>query len=396
MHTPTSSRARRARVAAAVGAAAILALSACSPGETPPGSTGAPSTDASAQPSETASANTGVTLEELLQPRDAYPVPTEPTGDVASLAGSTVYYVPLTAQAPQFSVTGAAVTEAFAAVDIDVQVCNGNATPTDISACVSQATQASAMAIITDAVPYGMAANALDAAQAAGIPVVQNNNAASAEHPESETLLYSPDGSAEQIIGMLEWIKSDSGGSGTVLFNKAADGASVPISTAALAEAPTICPECTIELNEVTSANFGLIPSSTSSALLRVPDAEYVVAQYAIHLQPTQGGVEAAGRAADIKGLTGASQLGALQQLASENFLHVATGQASVFQGWVSADIAMRAVLGTEIPEYEVPVRVFTRETIGDVELTAEAEASGEWFGPATFREDFLAIWGAE
>lgn len=398
MHT-TTTPARRARALAAVGAAAVLALSACSAAE--PAETTEPAaveTEAPTSESPDAGGDAGgdATLADLLEPRDEYPVPDSPAGDVASLAGSTVYYVPLTQQAPQFAVTGVAVTEAFAAVDIDVQICNGNATPTDVSACITQATQAAATAIITDAVPYGMAANAFDAAQAAGIPVVQNNNAASAEHPESDTLLYSPDGSAEQILGMLQWIEQDSEGDGVVLMNKAADGASVPISTEALEQAPTICPDCNVVLNEVTSANFGLIAPSTSSALLRQPDAEYVVAQYAIHLQPTQGGVEAAGRAADIKGVTGASQLGALQQLASENFLYVATGQASVFQGWVSADIAMRAVLGTDIPEYEIPVRVFTRDTIGDVTLTPEAEASGEWFGPATFREAFLANWGAE
>ncbi|WP_306231597.1 substrate-binding domain-containing protein [Agrococcus beijingensis] len=391
----TTIRARRARALAAVGAAAVLALSACSTAE--PAETTEPTAAESEAPETEAPGNDlDAALAALLEPRDAYPVPDSPTGDVASLAGSTVYYVPLTQQAPQFSVTGVAVTEAFAAVDIDVQICNGNATPTDVSACITQATQADASAIITDAVPYGMAANALDAAQAAGIPVVQNNNAETPDHPASDTLLYAPDGSAEQIIAHMQWIASDSDGAGTVLVNKAADGASVPVTTAALAEAEAECPDCTVVVNDVTSANFGLIAPSTSSALLREPNVEYVLTQYAIHLQPTQGGVEQAGRAADTKGVVGASQLGALQQLASENFLYAATGQASVFQGWVVADLAMRAVLGSDIPEYEIPVRLFTRETIGEVNLTAEGEASGEWFGPATFREDFLANWGAE
>lgn len=396
MHT-TTTRARRARALAAVGAAAVLALSACSaatPAETTEPT--AAETAAPEAPETEAPADLDAALAELLEPRDEYPVPDSPAGDVASLAGSTVYYVPLTQQAPQFAVTGVAVTEAFAAVDVEVQICNGNATPTDVSACITQATQAGASAIITDAVPYGMAANALDAAQAAGIPVVQNNNAATPEHPASDTLLYSPDGSAEQVIAQMQWVASDSDGTGTVLINKAADGASVPVTTTALAEAEAECPECTVVVNEVTSANFGLIAPSTSSALLREPDVEYVLSQYSIHLQPTQGGVEQAGRAADTKGITGASQLGALQQLASENFLYAATGQASVFQGWVSADLAMRAVLGSDVPEYEIPIRLFTRDTIGDVELTPEAEASGEWFGPATFREAFLANWGAE
>jgi ribose transport system substrate-binding protein len=395
MHTTIPSRVRSRSLAAlsAAGIAALL-LAGCSAAEPQePVDTGAAESEAPETPA--AGSDLEAAVAALLEPRDEYPVPELPIDGVDTLAGSTVYYIPLTQQAPQFAVTGQAVTEAFAAVDVDVQICNGNATPTEISACITQATQASAAAIITDAVPYGMAANAFDAAQAAGIPVVQNNNAETPDHPASETLFYTPDGSGDQILGLMQWIALDSEGDGNVLINKAADGASVPISTAALEQAEGECAECTVTVNEVTSANFGLIPSSTSAALLQNPDTEYVFSQYSIHLQPTQGGVEQAGRTADTMGVVGASQLGQLQQLQSENFLYAAAGQASVFGGWVAADLAMRGILGAEVPEYEMPVRIFTRDTIGDVDVSAEAEASGEWFGPATFREDFLAIWGA-
>ena len=45
-------------------------------------------------------------------------------------------------------------------------------------------------------------------------------------------------------------------------------------------------------------------------------------------------------RLGDTKGAVSAAQLGALQQLEADNFLYAAAGQASVFQGWVAADIA--------------------------------------------------------
>ncbi|MFC9559939.1 sugar ABC transporter substrate-binding protein [Agromyces sp. NPDC056965] len=389
--TSTNRRSRRGRAlvtAGAIGAAVIL-LSACSGGATADPSASPGASDGSGSDLEAAVAA-------LLEPRDEYPVPTEPTGDVASLAGTTVYYVPLTQQSPQFNVTGEAVTEAFAAVDVDVQICNGNATPTEIDSCITQATQADAAAIITDAIPYGMASNALDAAQAAGIPVVLNNNYEMPEHPASETLQYGPDAAVDQLVGLFQWIALDSGGTGKVLFNEATDGSAALTAEEALEQANGVLPDGEIIVNEISSSNFPLIPSSTSSALLQHPEIGYVFPQFANHLQPTQGGVEQAGRLADTKGAVSAAQLGALQQLEADNFLYAAAGQASVFQGWVAADIAMRMQLGTELPEYEIPFRLFTRDTIGDVELSAEAEASGEWFGPATFRDDFLAIWGAE
>lgn len=54
----------------------------------------------------------------------------------------------------------------------------------------------------------------------------------------------------------------------------------------------------------------------------------------------------------------------------------------------------MRLMLGTDVPEYTIPVRLFTRDTIGSVELTSDAEQSGVWFGPVTFRDDFKKLWG--
>ncbi|MEV6967416.1 hypothetical protein AB0M47_20160 [Hamadaea sp. NPDC051192] len=96
----------------------------------------------------------------------------------------------------------------------------------------------------------------------------------------------------------------------------------------------------------------------------------------------------------DIKGLTGSVQLSGLKALKSGDFLYAAAGQASAYQGWVDADVAIRLMLGASVPQYTIPVRLFTRDTIAGVNLTAEAEASGEWYGPATFTDGFKKSWG--
>ena len=45
-------------------------------------------------------------------------------------------------------------------------------------------------------------------------------------------------------------------------------------------------------VNEVSAANFPLIPSSTSSAILSNPDAGYVLAEFEHFVQPTIGGIQ--------------------------------------------------------------------------------------------------------
>lgn len=386
MNNPLN-RSTRARTLAALGAIAVVATgaSACS------GASG--STDTSSSAASGSNSALAAEVATLEKPLDAYPVPTEAIGDVGSLKGKTVYYIPITQQSPQFAVTQTALQAALKTVGINVQVCDGKGTPTDVSACVTQATQAKAGTIITDAIPYTIAANAFDAAQAAGIPVIISNQISDDSHPKSKTLDYIPAGGTEMQVALAKWITLDSDGKGQVLINQSTDGPS-PIAFVAEGKKTFTadCPDCTVTINEISSANFSLIPSSTSSALLKDPNITYVESQFEQYLQATQTGTQQAGRT-DIKMTTGAAQLSGLQAVANGG-VAAAAAQASAYQGWVDADAAMRLMLGRDVPDYTIPVRLFTKDSLDGVTLTEDAQASGEWFGPTTFTDDFTKLWG--
>jgi ribose transport system substrate-binding protein len=366
--------------------AALLFTAACSSGTTDSSSTASssgPLADKVAQ---------------LEKAGDSYPTPTAPVSGIDTVQGKTVYYIPITQQSPQFAVTDAALEQAFAKVGVKLQICNGNATPTDISACVSQATKAQAGAIITDAISYALGANALDAAIAAGIPVLNTNQIPDSKRPAAAKLGYIYAPGDHQMVAVADWIINDSNGKAEVVINQSTDGPA-PISyvEAAKQEFAKECPGCKVTINAISSANFPLIPSSTSSALLKNPNAKYVVSQFDQYLQPTLGGVQQAGKIASVKGLSGAAQLAGLQMLNNKNFLYASVGQASAYQGWADADAVLRMMTGTpgdKLPEYTIPIRLFTRDNIGSVPLTAEAQASGEWFGPSDYTGSFLKLWG--
>jgi ribose transport system substrate-binding protein len=388
MNTVQSVRSQRSlpiRVLAAAGTLAIAALTGC----------GADAgTNSGSTASSTANPELAAAVAKLQKPLDAYPIPTEPIAGVASLAGKTVYYIPISMQAPQFSVTQKALTAALQTVGMKVQACDGKGSPSDIDGCIRQATEAKAATIVTDAIPYGLGQNAFNAAQAAGIPVIISNQIPDPAQPASKTLNYIATAGTAMQVALSQWIALDSGGGARVLINQSTDGP----SPAAYVEAGSKvfakdCPNCTVTINKISTSSFTLIPSSTSSELLKNPDIGYVMAQYEQFLQPTQTGVQQSGQVSSVKGLTGAAQLGALQALASNNFLYAAGAQASAFQGWVDADAVLRLSLGLKVPEYTIPVRLFTRDTIKDTPLTEEAQLSGEWFGPKTFTADFKKLW---
>ena len=392
MNIPRFTRTRRSM--AVVGAIALVAtaLAACSSDDD---ASSTPTTGATSGATAGGDTELEARVAALTKPLDAYPVPTDPIDGVSALAGTTVYYIPITQQSPQFAVTQKALEDALKTVNIKVQVCDGKGTPTDVSACVTQATQAKAGTIVTDAIPYGLASNAFDAAQKAGIPVIISNQVPDAGWSATKTLIYIPAGGSEMQVALAEWISLDSEGKAHTLINQSMDGPSPAVFVEAGKQAfATSCPDCKVTINQISSANFSLIPSSTSSALLKDPSIDYVESQFEQYLQPTQTGVEQAGRSDAVKGVTGAAQLSGLQALANKDFLYAAAAQASAYQGWVDADAALRLMVGVETPQYTIPVRLFTRDSIGDVPLTEAAQASGEWFGPTTFTDDFKALWG--
>ncbi|WP_238428437.1 sugar ABC transporter substrate-binding protein [Frankia nepalensis] len=372
--------------------AALLAAAGCSTDSDDESEGGAASAPPAASPSGDPLA---ATVEKLLEPASSLPVPTEKLDGVAALKGKTVYYVPITQQSSQFKIIGSALTEALNSVGVSVQVCNGGANPTTISACVNQAIGANAGAVVTDAIPYGMAANALDTAQAKNIPVLITNQIIDPAHPASKTLGYVEGGGTAQLTAVADWIIVDSGGEANIVINGSTDSPSSRAYVESFQEEiSTHCEDCKVTVNEISSANFPLISPSTSSAILRTPGVNYVISEFDQYLQPTLAGVQQSGKITSVKGGSGSAQLAGLQMLAAKNFLYVDAGQASTFQGWVDADAVLRLMLGTPLPEYEPVVRLFTRENVTGLNLTPEGEATGEWYGPTTFPAQFKALWG--
>lgn len=380
----------RARTLVVAGTLVIaaLALAGCdSTGSNGPSPTGSSSTGGSG--------DLAGDVQKLEQPLQSWPVPTEKVSNGGALKGKTVYFVPITLQAPQFGTTQTALTAALAALGAKIQVCDGQGTPTGVSACVSQGTKAGAAAIIADAVQYEIAGNAIDAAQAAGIPVIITDQAPSSAHPDSKTLVTITGEIGDQMDQALAtWIVADSQSKADVLANIAADGSSPAIFFQAAQKVYDSCSGCKVTTNKVSAANFSLVAPSTSSALLKDPAIDYLHVQFGQYVQASIGGVKAAGRAGKVQVVTGAAQLGELQGVQSGDIAAAASPSAA-FEGWIFADAALRMVSGDTVPDYQVPMRLFTKNNIGSISLTADAMNSGAWYGPtASFTDEFKTLWG--
>jgi ribose transport system substrate-binding protein len=225
--------------------------------------------------------------------------------------------------------------------------------------------------------------------------VVITNLLEDPEHPADDTLFYMPQPAIDMVTSVADAMIADSDGQATVVLQEVTDNYStIGMADAVEQEFADRCPDCTVVVNEVTAANFPLVAPSTSSAILSNPDTGYVFPLFEHFIQPTIGGIQQTPNAAQIKIAAASATAAGLQQISEDSPVFAMAAPNIPYQAWGTADAIFRLVAGQELPEYANSYRLFTQDNIGDIEPTEDAEASGEWYGPTDYKEQFAALWG--
>jgi ribose transport system substrate-binding protein len=388
---------------AAITAAAVLA--ACSSGSS---STSAPATSSSPAASSPASASapasassttdTGLAkaqqmVTQLEATTSSYPVPTASISGVSSLKGKTVYYIPLVQFIPGFVVTAATMKVALAKAGMSLQICNGQGQPSAVAACVQQATGAGAAGIITDAIPYGMAQNALDAAKAKNIPIIIADQYPPSGTKNTDAVTYVP-GVVDQPSQIAWWIIANSDGKANAILAQESDSPSsiayvqnsLPIYTAN-------CPGCKITVKSITATTNSQLASDTSANLLSNPDATYYYTEFEDSLDPTVQGIQQSNKTSIALSVAGGSVDG-LGRLKSGSMVKAVVAVDQAYAGWALTDEILRMATKAAPADETFPSRLFTAQNIGSIQVTTAAQASGVWFGDSSYQADFAKLWG--
>jgi ribose transport system substrate-binding protein len=340
---------------------------------------------------------------ELMKPTDTYKPPGPSLKNVKSLSGKTVWYVPITEKVEFFQAVNSGLKTALAKAGVKLRTCSGEANPSATAACLNQAVDARAGAIILDAIPIAVAAQAYEAAKASSIPVLVTDQdppppgaPGAVKGIGDDTLAYTSFGAEELMRGVADWIIADSNGKANVLIAELTDSPSTQawIQRGAVGEYKKNCPDCKTTVAKINIASLQLAPSKISSELLRNQDTNYVQPQFDAVAQPIQAGVQQAGFANKVKAASATGLLTGLQQVKQQGFIKADMGLDYAYQGWAIADEVFRMMLGQPPVEENIPQRLFTKENVGSLQLTPEAEASGEWFGSTAFRDMFTKLWG--
>lgn len=320
-----------------------------------------------------------------------------PEFDVSSVAGSTVAYIPIDNAIPIFSVIYDELETALAEAGAESTLCDGKGQPSQWAACIDDAAGRGADVIILDSIPLASVQEAVDAARKKGVKIIDGNNGDPGFVPEGADARVSFQYSLSGKL-VSDWIIVDSEGAANVLIIQSPEVGNVPdlVDNGYVAELEEKCPSCTVKVVDVSIADWATkLQSTVQAQLASDPGIEYIVPIYDGASTYVVPGIQAAGAADSVKVATFNANLDPMKKLAAGESVAVDVGSHNAYEGWAYADQAMRLIAGVEPVDNElVPVRVFTAENIDELELTQEAEQSGEWFGDDSYQTEFKRLWG--
>lgn len=375
---------------AALTAAALLAACSSSNSNT--------SANSGSSPSASGSTSSGLALAQqkvakLEATTSSYPIPTASISGVSRLKGRTIYYIPLAQAIPTFVVAAESMKVAMARAGLKLQVCDGQGQPTAIAACVGQAVAANAAGIILDAIPYGMVQNALDSAKAKGVPIVVGDQSPQAGTASTDQVAYVP-GPLDEPSQIAWWMIADSGGKANAIIAEEVDN---PTSTAMVTNSLDIykkyCPGCTVTVKQITASTNTLLASATSSNILSNPGVDYYYTEFEDSLQPTIQGIQQSART-NISLSVASGTVNGLGLLNGNSAVKAVVVADEAYEGWALTDELLRMATKSAPVVETIPTRLFTKQNIGDIQVTPAAQASGTWFGSTSFQGDFARLWG--
>lgn len=388
MSTPSFGR-RRAVTLVAAGVAAATLLAACS-------SSSSSSTNGSGSPSPSGSDPTAQAqqmVDQYSAMTTTYPVPTAPVNGVSALAGRTVFFIPLMQQIPTFVVAANSMRAALAKAGLKLQVCDGQAQPSAIAACVQQAVTANAAGIVTDAIPYGMAQNAFDAAKGK-VPILIGDQVPDAGTVSNNDVAYVT-GVTNMPSQVAWWMIADSKGTANAIFARETDNpSSTKFTDDALAVFKDNCPNCVVTPKDITASTPALLASQVSANIAANPDATYYYSAFEDSLQPTVQGIQQAGKTNSMSLAEASGTIFGLGMLKSGPLMKAVVAVDEPYEGWALTDQILRMATKSGPVDQPIPSRLFTTANISTIQVTPAAQSSGEWFGDNSYQAAFAKLWG--
>ena len=398
MTTETRRRLRPAIIAGAAATALGVALSACSSsGGSSATTTG---TTGSSGSGSLSSSQLSAIKADL---KTAEGVPSwKPGGaafDASGLAGKKAFLLgtPTNQFAESFI---AGVTEGFKSVGLSVTVGgSADAVTSQEVQDIENAVHAHVSVIVLLAIVPSSIATGLQAAKAAGIPVIETfiGNPALPSAADKALGVYADATYPYSRTGQLaaEWEIGQTGGKINSVVQQFAGQPPSDATAAGWNETlKKYCPStCTASDNNVTTgAQTVQQIQSGAQVAAQNKDVNAIFPVYDYQMAYMLPELAAASASSRINLLSENADLAQMQELEQGTAVKVDVGNPVEWDGWAAVDEALRAVKGLPaVADEKLPVRMFDTDNIKSINLTANPAT---WYGGASYQADYQKLWG--
>jgi ribose transport system substrate-binding protein len=335
-------------------------------------------------------------LAQYSKPITKFPVPTAKVSGVSKLKGKKVMFIPLLDQIPAFQITRGGLTAALKTAGMSVTDCNGQANPSGVQSCINQAESGGYAAVITDAIPFEMAAQAFQSAEQHHLPVLITDQLSESKYEKKGLLEYQP-GAINQPTLIADWMIADSKGKAKAVVTRETDSPSSAayVTDGMLPEFKKYCSRCKITTADTPSN--GVTAQWVETQIKKDPGVQYYYSEFEDDLAPTTQGVSLSGKASTLKVEYATATIAGLTDLKNHKQVYAEVGDDVNYEGWADADEIFRMLSGGSTVAETIPERIFTRNNIGSIKLTNANQNSGAWYGnPNVFETSFKKLWGTK
>lgn len=395
MHTSITRRRAGARTLTALGAAAVLAVTAGCGSDDDKSSGTAPEGGTEGADSTQLISDCQARIDKAKEPLK-FEAPGPPL-DASKLRGKRVMFVSLAQAVPAIAQDAKATQEAGKTVGIDVDVFDTKGDVRLMQQALAQAVAQKFDAIIILGIPLKVTAAALAKAKAAGIPIVSElNNEPEPDEPGQGAgeSVFGTTGPPRFGTGQLLACKAivDTKAKANAVIFGAKDLEPSQDEVDGMRDILEKCSECEVTENSTPTADWQTkLPGLAASEVRRNPKANYFLPLYDGQSIFVVSGVQQAGAAGKVKVVGFNATPAALKLIQTGNILTADPGQANSLMAWQGLDQAMRGMLKMEPGNPEVPVRFFDKENLEGVDVNDEDALFG-----GEYREEFQKLWGVK
>ena len=309
-----------------------------------------------------------------------------------ALRGKRIFEIPITSEVPFVAAVEKGMKQAASEVGAELVVFPNQGKPTQWAQGIRTAISRKADAILLLAQDPKLVGPQIKQAKRAGIPVVVLRTTGEQEQcTDGTTCIPGPFEEAGRLEA--DFVAADSGAKGEVVVVTSKDAPSTDSLVRGLRdEFAKRCPDCELHFVDVPIPDWATkLRTEVQSALVRYPNADYLIPIYDSMSQFAVPAIVAANRTGRVKIATFNGTPFVLKMLQDKDVVAMDAGENLSWIGWASMDQAFRLIAGeTPVRSENTPLRVFDDSNVDE---TGHPPKFDKGYGDA-YIDGYRKLWG--